>query len=165
MDFPDILRGSIWHTTTPQRYQSIVRDGYLRPEPDLPESERWGTAMGPRLHPFVRSLGGVSLFDFREFDEAQYTERYPSSMWGAFVPCCQRSDAAVWIEIELVLVSEKFIDGMTLLQRWKASGQLGRKIMPLIEVAHIGPLPSSAFGRVLVYEKATNTFSEQGRYA
>lgn len=165
MDFPDLLRGAIWHTTTPKRYQSILRDGYLLPDPDLPESERWGTAMGPRLYPFVRSLGGVSLFDFREFDESHYTERYPMSMWGSFVPCCQRSDAAIWIQIDLTSVREKFIDGMTLLHQWKASGELGRKIMPVIEAAHIGPLPSSAFSKILVYEKRTNTFSEQERYA
>jgi hypothetical protein len=161
MDFPAILRGFVWHTTTPERYRSICQEGFLLPEPALPDTERWGTAAGPSLYPYVRSIGGVSLFDFREFDETQYSSRYPLSMWRQFVPCSHRADTAIWIEIDLALVKAQFIDGVTLLQRWKSSGQLGRNIMPLIEVAHVGPVPSRAFNRVFVYRKSTNVFLEQ----
>lgn len=153
MNFPAILHGAVWHTTTPERYESIIHDGSLLPEPNLPESERWGTAQGPELYPFVRSLGGVSLFDFREFDEAHYSEHYPQSTWENFVPCPQRSDSAIWIGINLASVEDHFIDGKRLLQQWKESNQLGRKIMPIIEAAHIGPLSSSSFFAVFLYEK------------
>ncbi len=33
MEFPEIHRGSVWHTTTPERYESIA--GYLASHVDL----------------------------------------------------------------------------------------------------------------------------------
>lgn len=160
MTFPSILLGSVWHTTTSERYDSIVRDGFLLPEPDLGDAERWGTGMGPSHYPFVRSIGGVSLFDFRDFDEARYSDQYPMSMWRSFVPCSHRSATSIWIEVDLKMLGERFIDGRTLLDNWKASDQLFRKIMPLIETACVGSLPTSTFKRVLVFRTATNAFSD-----
>src|SRR5262245_19581650 len=63
------LHGRLWHTTRPDRFESIVRDGAILPEPaNVPDTERWGTANGPRNHPYARFIGGSSLFDFRNFD-------------------------------------------------------------------------------------------------
>ena len=159
MKLPEILRESVWHTTTPERYKSIIEKGSILPEPDLPESQRWGTAMGVTHYPYVRYIGGVSLFDFRGFDEEQYSQKYPISTWRKFVPCSHRSDKAIWIEINRPLIKENLISGEKLLAEWKLSGELRRKIMPLIEVAHIGPLSVTAFERVLIYNKDDDMFS------
>jgi hypothetical protein len=159
MDFPEVLRGAVWHTTTPERYASILRDGHLVPEPELSDSERWGTAMGSSHYPFVRSIGGVSLFDFRSFDEGQYTHVYPLSMWREFVPCSHRASKAIWIEMDLSEIHRNFVDGLNLVAKWKESGQLHRKIMPIIESAHIGPISTDAFANVLVYDKAKDAFA------
>jgi len=61
------LRGSVWHTTNCDRYKSILADGAILPEPSIPDSDRWGTGLGTIGCPYVRSIGGVSLFDFRDF--------------------------------------------------------------------------------------------------
>jgi len=40
-----------------------MQSGALLPDPDIPDCERWGG------YSYVRSIGGVSLFDFGRFDE------------------------------------------------------------------------------------------------
>jgi len=134
------LVSGVWHTTSQDRFRSILQCGAILPEPDIPENERWGG------FPYVRSIGGVSLFDFREFDAASYSEKYPSSSWGTFIPCLESWDSAVWIEIDDELLGRAFLSGSDLLKRWKAE-KSSRRIMPLIEAAHIGPLPTVAFKR------------------
>src|SRR5215470_9580940 len=86
-EFPSELREGLWHTTTPDRYGGMLRTGSILPNPDMPEAERWKTAAGPHYYPYVRTLGGVSLFDFRGFDSDVYSHNYPLSTWREFVPC------------------------------------------------------------------------------
>ena len=140
------LVGGVWHTTSQDRFRRILECGAILPEPDIPDKERWGTAAGPELYPYVRHIGGVSLFDFRGFDAASYSEKYPSSSWGTFIPCLESWDSAVWIEIDHERLGQAFFSGSHLLKRWKAEGS-SRRIMPLIEAAHIGPLPAVTFKR------------------
>ena len=78
------LLGGLWHTTHPDRFDAILKSGAILPEPNIPNNERWG-ALADREHlPFVRFLGGVSLFEFG--DRMQDHERCPSSCWAYFVP-------------------------------------------------------------------------------
>ena len=87
MAFPKELLRSVWHTTSLERYRQISIDEAILPEPPtIPDSERWKAGEGPDLYPYVLKIGGVSLFDFREFDEDQYSEDCLISSWGAFVP-------------------------------------------------------------------------------
>ena len=65
--FPELLRRGIWHTTSVERFDQILADGKILPNPNLPESERWGTRIGSVGYPYVRHLDGVSLFDFEAF--------------------------------------------------------------------------------------------------
>lgn len=81
----DRLQGGLWRTTHPRRFLSIIASGALRVEPDLPNSERW-KAQRPEYYPFVRLLGGVSLFDFANFNVERYSETHPMSSWHTFVP-------------------------------------------------------------------------------
>jgi len=73
------LKGSLWHTTNLSRFKQIVKDGGISPHPPVPDEERWCTNAGPDGYHFVRTLNGVSLFDFENFDEVSYSERCPSS--------------------------------------------------------------------------------------
>ena len=95
------LHGGLWHTTSPQRFDSIARNQEILPDPSIPDAERWGTGMGPDYFPYVRTLGGVSLFDFSDFDPEIYSASYPMSSWTEFVPFRDTWGAAIWIEIDL----------------------------------------------------------------
>jgi len=80
------LCGGLWHITHPDRFKSILNSNAILPEPDIPEGARYCTGLGKDHYPYVRTLGGVSLFDFNRFDPDAYTEEYPLSTWAAFVP-------------------------------------------------------------------------------
>lgn len=157
---PEILREGIWHTTSVERFEGILAAGCILPEPPIPDRDRWGTACGPSLYPFVRSIGGVSLFDFSGFDEATYNEKYPVSMWRTFVPCFSKWDEAIWIELDYSAIKDSFVDGNSVIERWKRQGELGRKVMPIIEAAHIGPVPISAFRRIFMFSKHDQEFKQ-----
>ena len=99
-EFPDELHGRVWHTTIPVRYDGILRTGSIVPNPAIPDSERWGTGLGPKHYPYVRVLDGVSLFDFHGFDAKTYSDEYPGSSWRTFVPYRCDKGAAIWMEID-----------------------------------------------------------------
>lgn len=158
--FTELLQGGLWHTTSAERFESILDAGEISPDPPIPNLQRWGTAKGPSLYPFVRSIGGVSLFDFSGFDESAYNTKYPLSMWKTFVPCFSGWDEAVWIELDRSAIANGFIDGTALLARWRQQNELGRKIMPIIEAAHIGPIPISAFCRAYKFNRHNQELNE-----
>ena len=135
------LRGGAWHTANSERYKGILSEGAILPEPPIPDSDRWGTGLGTIGCPYVRSIGGVSLFDFREFDSEEYSEKYPISSWREFVPYRSAWGDAIWIEIDVSEVVAGFISGREILDRWKAE-QATNRFMPLIDGrAHWSPAP------------------------
>ncbi len=140
----DRLHGRLWHTTRPDRVPAIIETGALMAEPDIPNSERYCTGAGPKGYPFVRSIGGVSLFDFYEFDAEAYSDQFRVCSWATFVPHHDTWGGAAWIEIDREAVSTSFVAGDEVVRRWK-QGYLGRNVMPYIEAAFIGDLPVSAF--------------------
>lgn len=141
----DRLLGGLWHTTSKERFQRILQDGTILPEPDLPDSERWNTRIGSDGYPYARSLGAVSLFDFQGFDYEAYQQKFPLSSVATFVPFRQTWGHAVWIEIDRAAVAASMIQPVDLVARWKADGAERRNIMPYVEAAHLGPIPTSAF--------------------
>ena len=146
----DILIGHLWHTTHPGRFVSILEDEAILPEPDIPESDRWKTSMGPEYYPYVRKLGGVSLFDFNNFDQKNYSEKHRLCTWREFVPFQSAWGSAIWIEIDREAVKDYLISGCELLVRWKQEEAYHHTIMPYIEAAHIGMIPSASFSRDLL---------------
>jgi len=141
------LRGSVWHTTNYERYTGILSAGAILPEPPIPDSDRWGTGPGTIGCPYVRSIGGVSLFDFRDFDPEEYSKDYPVSGWREFVPCRSKWGEAIWIEVDLSKLMAGFLSGREILDRWKAA-------------AHVGALPMTAFRRVLRISKDSGAVSQ-----
>jgi hypothetical protein len=110
------LVDGVWHTTNQDRFHRILECGAILPEPEISEYGRWGG------HSYVRSIGGVSLFDFRGFEAESYSAKYPASSWEYFVPCHRDWDSAVWIEIDHESLGSAFISGVELLAKWKAEG-------------------------------------------
>lgn len=147
--FPKILLDSLWHSTSLVRFGNILKDGLIKPEPDLPDSARWGR--GPTHYPYVRTLGGVSLFDFSGFVLNDYEKEYSAS-WYTFVPNRDGGGNQIWIEINREAVKNSLILGQELITRWEAEKAYGHNIMPHIEVAHLGSIHISNFVRVLSYE-------------
>ena len=143
------LHGGLWHTTSPQRFDSITRDREIRPDPPIPDAKRWGTSRGPEFFPYVRTLGGVSLFDFADFDPDTYSSSYPMSSWTEFVPFRDDWGTAIWIEIDRAAVRAALIPPAALLQRWKDTDSYRHRLMPCIEAAHLGPIPSNSWSRTL----------------
>ena len=141
----DRLHGKLWHTTRPELFRAIMRSGALLPEPEIDNAERWKTARGPDFYPFVRKLGGVSLFDFFDFDAARYDQTHRLSTWRTFVPHTEASGGAVWIEIDRTRIADQFLSADDIVQQWDEGGHHRHTIMPRIEAAHIGPLPRVAF--------------------
>lgn len=140
----DRLLGGLWHTTRPDRFATILATGGLSATPDVPDRERW-KATRPEHYPFVRCLGGVSLFDFADFDREGYERTHPMSNWYDFVPHLAKWGGAVWIEIDRAAVAGSLVSKDELVARWDQEGNRGHTIMPRIEAAHIGDMPTSAF--------------------
>src|SRR5713101_4436516 len=159
-DLPPELREHLWHTTLPHRYEAILRTGSIVPNPNIPDSERWKTSGGPKYYPYVRVLGGVSLFDFRSFDPVAYSEKYPISSWREFVPYRRDWGSAIWLQIDRSQIGSSFIDADTLVAKWKEDNAYGHTIMPRIEAAHIGPLSLCVVTRVLQVGKGGAGFRD-----
>lgn len=152
--FPHILQGSVWHTTNHARYERIQMDRYIVANPHIPDSGRWKTGNGPETYPYVRTLGGVSLFEFISFNPVSYSKKHPLSMWRNFVPCCIQWDAALWLEIDVSALGQHYIPGEQLLARWKEENALRHTIMPLIEAASLAPISTASIRRVFECSKA-----------
>jgi hypothetical protein len=150
------LHGRLWHVTRPDLFLRILDDKAIKPDPDMPDNERWGTACGPSHYPYVRSIGGVSLFDLWKFDPAQYDAKFTQSNWRYFIPWPKIWAGAVWIEIRLVDIEPDFKPASILKDGWDCQGNRGRKRMPLIEAAHIGDLPIDAFHRIIFIRDSDN---------
>ena len=113
------LRGGLWHTTSEERFEGVRSRKAILVKPPISEEERWATACGPEGWPYVRSLGGVSLFDFAGFEPKAYEKKCPSSSWREFVPFRREWGGSVWIEIDRELAKDRLVDGDQLLARWK----------------------------------------------
>ena len=155
---PPELFGRLWHTTHPDRFNRILSSGAILPEPDIPDGDRWKTLLGKDHYPYVRILGGVSLFDFVEFDPDSYEERCPVSTWREFVPYRTDWGCSVWIELDREQVKAQLISGPDLVARWKSDDAYGHTIMPYIEAAHLGPLSTAAFKRAFLVRKEDSEF-------
>ena len=106
------------------------------------------------MYPYVRHLGGVSLFDFRGFEPHRYQEDYPLSTWWTFVPYVQAWSESVWIEIDQSALGENYVSAEDLISRHRRDKAYKHMIMPMIEAACIGPVPVTACRRVLIASDA-----------
>lgn len=146
--------------TRSDRFIEILRVGNILPNPPIPEWERWKASLGPEFYPFVRKLGGVSLFDFEGFDPEIYSAEFPLSSWRQFVPYVKRWGEAVWIEIDRNKIADNFLSGDELLPKWNAGNDQRHTIMPRIEAAHIEPISVVAFCQALIVRSNNSAFEK-----
>jgi hypothetical protein len=154
------LQGGLWHTTHPDRFKRILERGAILPIPDPPNPDGWKTMSGDPYCTYAHKLGGVSLFDFHQFDPKSYAEKCPMSTWQAFVPYREKWDSSVWIEIDRSLVTSNFVAGSEALARQKEENAQRYALMPYIEAVHVGFLPRKAFKRAFQVGKDDHRFRE-----
>jgi hypothetical protein len=147
------LCGGLWHTTHPDRFKRILATGSILPIPDPPNPDGWKTMSGDPYRTYAHTLNAVSLFDLAGFDLEDYKRKYPVCSWDTYIPFREKWGSAVWIEIDREKVTPQLISSPELLKRNHADGAYRFSIMPEIEAAHIGPLPTSAFVRAFIVGK------------
>ena len=154
------LKDGVWHSTSLDRYESIRKSGWLKAHPELPDELRWKTKFGADNYPFVRHIGGISVFDFKDFDAAQYENQRPMSSWREFVPGREAWPEAVWIRIDIQQLTIPYIPPDELLTRWKNEDAYRHALMPDIEGAILGDVKASLFEHLLGVNTLTGeTFS------
>ena len=145
----DTLRGGLWHTTSECRFQGIMSRKAILSVPPVPEDKRWGANCGPSGWPYVRTLGGVSLFDFAGFDPEDYDTRFPACSWKEFVPYRHTWGASIWIEINRKKMADNLVETNELVARWHKEKAERHNLMPHIEACYTGDIPSGLFVRAL----------------
>lgn len=154
VDFVDAVIGEgLWHTTSCERYTQILQSGKISVNPDISDQVRHKTSNGPANYPYVRHLGGVSLFDFSVFQADRYEQCYPISTWRYFVPTTGDADTSIWILLDRLKIQSSLIRAECLLAKWKAESAYSHTFMPLIEAAHVGDIPAAHFLKVLRVSK------------
>lgn len=148
------LDNKLVHMTHPDRFEKIIETGGLHPEPEgIHDCDRWSTRDGSASYPYVRHIGGVSLFDFSNFDAEVYEKACPMSNWYDFVPYRRSWGCAVWIDVEPVRKSKSYLSAKDVGNKQKSDKKHRHRLMPRIEAAHIGPIPTTMFdGAFLVFE-------------
>ena len=154
----EILCGSLWHTTTEARWEGIRAAGAILVEPPVPDGERHRTPIGPSGYPYARSLGGVSLFDFADFDYEAYKRNGPVDHVAGFVPVYSAWHGAVWIEIDRSAVATSLLSARDLQARWEREQAYGHGVIGSVEGAHIGDIPRTAFIRILLVRRGEREF-------
>jgi hypothetical protein len=152
------LHGRLWHTTHPDRFKPILTTGAILSVPSTPNPDGWKTLGGEDYCSYAHKLGGVSLFDFDQFDPKSYEEKCPLSSWYEFVPYRSKWGGAVWIEIDREKIAGQLISGSDLVVRWKSDQAYEHNFMPYIEAVHLGPLPRTAFKRAFLVRKEDDEF-------
>lgn len=127
-------------------------------DPPVPEEKRWGANCDPSGWPYVRSLGGVSLFDFAGFDPEDYDTRFTACSWKEFVPYRHLWGASIWIEIDREQAADNLVEANELVARWKKEKAQRHMLMPFIEACYIGDIPSGLFVRALAVANGDTEF-------
>jgi len=135
----EVLRGHLWHATSSTNARSILDSKKIKH--DIPEAFYCDA--------FVRSFGGVSLFDFRVPPNALQLD--PSS-WRGWLGREKRAPVAVWFRIDVnACAQDSIIEPAALFGMWQCYGG-NLKILPAVEAAHVGPVPIDAIASVLLID-------------
>ena len=156
-EYFSVLAGKVWHTTTPARLEMILSSGAVLANPPLNDSERWGCT--PELYPLVRRLGGISVFDLRDLNFAEYVSAYGTSGWSAFIPAASGSEKSIWIEVNTENLKSSLISATELSEMEKKDGLKGNYI-PNMEGAIINQIPLDSINSILEYSSHENSFTD-----
>ncbi|KZN30034.1 hypothetical protein N480_03560 [Pseudoalteromonas luteoviolacea S2607] len=99
---PKELERKVWHVTSLENAKKIIAHGSIIANPDIPESERWGGSC-ESVHPFARSINGISLFDLRQ---EKALKKHPLSY---FKPMNLKAPTTIWFEVDTLALSGNFL--------------------------------------------------------
>ncbi len=124
---PKQLKGKVWHSTSILNAKEIVAHGEILANPDIEAERRWGGTCESK-YPFVRTLGGISLFDFR------LPKAHSNDLLVRWVPCHVNLTATVWFEIDTSKLQGFFLSAEETRIRWQEAG-MDRQFMPHLEAS------------------------------
>jgi leucyl-tRNA synthetase len=142
---PTELKSKVWHSTSIENATSIVRQGFILAEPDIDQAKFWG-GKSERVYPFVRSIGGISLFDFR------LPSSHVSKILYNFIPCKSGCTQTVWFGIDVSRLGDLFLSADETRIRWMESG-MNRQYMPKLESTSLCPIPISCINSIYISRK------------
>lgn len=132
-----VLQNNLWHATSLRHAHAIIKSKYIKHhtlESFYPDG-------------FSRSIGAVSLFDFRNPSEAL---RLNPECWTGWLGKERRAPLAVWLRIEAnQCMQRSIIEPHSLFRIWQSQGQ-AYKILPCVEAAHVGSIPIRAITGILL---------------
>jgi len=153
-DFPSEFLKGIWHSTNLKGYKKILESKYIKPNPDISESERSSDETA-----FVRTMGGVSIFDFRNINIDKYSEEYAPTVWGYFIPGRAIWDKTIWLELDELKMSENYLPPNDVMFKLN-NLNTGQQIVPYLEGAHIGSIHISLIKRVMIFDEDIGELEE-----
>lgn len=141
------LRGGLWHSTPSHRFRKIVEAREIQSDPPLPGEFVWHNRNGTS---YARSIGGVSLFDFRDADWQRLCDFGQQDGWVQFFRAQQISTpidecvSTVWLAMDRTRLRNFHSIADVTAHRCASGKALATKWMPCIEACVVGPIPLSA---------------------
>lgn len=154
------LLDTVCHTTTVASFLKIYESGYIKGEPNQKTLEHkiYSNCLDMNNTTYVRSIGGVSLFDFKNFSLQEYDTYFKEGSYGElyrFLPMHQRNEKdgmSIWLVIG-GNYTDKYIDRLSLKNMWEK--QKNSMFMPNVEATILEDIPINWIKKVIVY-KAEN---------
>ena len=142
------LANKLWHATHVEKALVIVADGEIRPD-----------AVGKYTNGYCRSLGGVSLFDFRNGDEnARRVVHCGWTRWLGGHHEYGEDEIGVWFDLNPALASPHIAES-AIYAHFRANrtydendNLLVRDPMPRCEGCHFGSIPLDAVNGLLLID-------------
>jgi len=144
-EIPKELLDTVCHTTTVESFLSICESGYIfiNPDPSILKHKKFGNAQDENNQTYVQNLGGVSVFDFKNFSIEAYN-RYLNNTWEALSPELyrflpnhnrnQQDGFSVWMIIDTTKC-KTYINRESLYRQWQTAQIKGLKFIPKVEAA------------------------------
>lgn len=142
-DLKPLISGKVFHATTDENYQAILKSGYVRPNTEDRQSPFGSTATG-----FFRRRGCVSVFDYREFGSAAWREH-------AFkcLPTMPLEREPVMV---LLFVSSAHHASLIPWSLWKEEAAWSERVVPHVEAGFLGQIPLAAIELAMILSRQQN---------
>jgi len=167
-EIPKELLNEVCHTTTLNSFLNIYETGFILINPDstMLEYKKYGNVNCPNNDTYVRSLGGISVFDFKNFSIKAY-DRYVNNTWEVlsadlyrFLPNHIRNESdglSVWIVIDTTK-SNTYRDRNVLYEEWQSAAKNGLQFIPKVEATFFENIPVQWVKKVCIYDISKKTF-------
>ena len=155
------LLNSVCHTTTISSFIKIYESKYIYvyPDPKILEHEKYGNVNCPNNNTYVRSLSGISLFDFKDFSLEEYDKFFKPSYGDLyrFLPIHKRNEKdkiSIWLIIDVTL-TDKYINREKLYSQGSSESK-NSQFIPKAEATILGDIPIDWIKEVIIFKKENN---------